>query len=142
MKEVRVHGRFGQPVGKIVAALGKYAMKQGRHVQIFNSFAAYRPGGPMYTVIRTDAAPIRRRSANNVSPDVVVVLDNSLFHSQDVTKGLKAGGTVIALGVGPEVLGEKAKNFAFVPLDSFIADRSMGSVEIGLIQSLEQCKAL
>jgi pyruvate ferredoxin oxidoreductase gamma subunit len=142
MKEIRVHGRFGQPVGKIVATLGKHAMKQGKHVQIFNSFAAYRPGGPMYTVLRTDLAPVRERSSNNVSPDVVVVLDNSLFASQDVTKGLKPGGIVMAVGVGPEVLGDKAKEFSFTPLDPFVGDRSMSAVESGLIQSLENCKAL
>lgn len=142
MTEVRVHGRFGQPVGKIVATLGKHAMKQGKHVQIFNSFAAYRPGGPMYTVLRTDLEPVRERSANNVSPDVVVVMDNSLFASQDVTKGLKPGGIVMAVGVSAEVLGDKAKNFLFIPLDPFVGDRSMSAVEAGLIQSLESCKAL
>ena len=94
MKEVRVHGRFGQPVGKLVAALSRHAGQKGKHVQIFNCFAAYRPGGPMYTVLRTAEESVRQRSANNTCPDVVVVLDNSLFASQDVTKGLKPGGTV------------------------------------------------
>ena len=142
MQEVRVHGRFGQPVGKLVAALSRHASQKGKHVQIFNCFAAYRPGGPMYTVLRSADETVRQRSANNTSPDVVVVLDNSLFASQDVTKGLKPGGTVIALGVGPEILGDKATKFAFLSLDSFLADRSMPSIEAGLIKSLEQCQAL
>lgn len=142
MQEVRVHGRFGQPVGKLVAALSRHASQKGKHVQVFNCFAAYRPGGPMYTVLRTADEAVRQRSANNVSPDVVVVLDNSLFASQDVTKGLKPGGTVIALGVGAEILGEKATGFSFLPLDSFLADRSMPAIEAGLIKSLEQCQAL
>jgi len=137
MKEVRVHGRFGQPVGKVVGTLGKYAMKKGKHVQIFNCFAAVRPGGPMFTVLRTADGAVRERSANNVTPDIVVVLDNSLFASQDVTKGLKPGGIVMALGVDSSVLGEKSKNYSFVALDSFIEGRSMEQIEAGLIRSLE-----
>ena len=137
MREVRVHGRFGQPVGKLVAALGKHAMKKGLHVQIFNCFAAYRPGGPMYTVLRTAAGPIRERSSNNVSPDIVVVLDNSLFSSQDLTKGLKPGGVLMALGLDSSVPGEKAKEYAFVALDPFISGTDMEQITTGLISGLE-----
>jgi len=137
MREIRVHGRFGQPVGKLVGTLGKYAMKKGKHVQIFNCFAAFRPGGPMYTVLRTSEAPVRERSANNVTPDIVVVLDNSLFASQDVTKGLKPGGVVMALGVDSSVLKEKAKDYSFVALDAFIEGSGMEQIETGLIRSLE-----
>ena len=140
MKEVRVHGRFGQPVGKLVAALSRHVSQKGKHVQVFNCFAAYRPGGPMYTVLRTAEESVRQRSANNTCPDVVVVLDNSLFASQDVTKGLKPGGTVIALAVGPEILGEKVAQYSFLQLDSFVSDRSMPAIEAGLIQCLEQCR--
>jgi len=138
MREVRLHGRFGQPVGKLAGALGAYAMKNGKHVQVFNSFAAFRPGGPMYAVLRTDAEPIRERSSNNTRPDVVIVLDNSLFASQDVTKGLKEGGIVMALGIDGSVLGEKGKNFSFVQLDSFVQGRNMSDIESGIINSLKQ----
>jgi pyruvate ferredoxin oxidoreductase gamma subunit len=137
MHEIRMHGRFGQPVAKLAGVLSRYAMKQGKHVQVFDAFAAFRPGGPTYTVVRTDDLPIRQRSANSVKPDIVIVLDNSLFSSTDVTKGLKAGGTVMALGVDSCVLGEKANNFKFVSLDSFIKGDSIGDIEAGLISSLE-----
>jgi pyruvate ferredoxin oxidoreductase gamma subunit len=142
MQEIRVHGRFGQPVGKVVTALGRHAQKKGKHVQIFNSFAAYRPGGPMFAVIRTDDAPVRLRSTNSVNPDIVVILDNSLFASQDLIKGLKPGGIVMAAGIGADTLGNKASDFKFIPLDPFLADRSMQSVEAGLIAALDQCGAL
>lgn len=142
MQEIRVHGRFGQPVGKVVTALGRQAQKNGKHIQIFNSFAAYRPGGPMFTVIRTDEVPVRLRSTNSVNPDIVVVLDNSLFSSQDLTKGLKPGGIVLAAGIGADALGSKSADFKFISLDSYLADRSMLSIEAGLIAALEQCGAL
>jgi len=140
--EIRLHGRFGQPVAKLASAIAKKAMGNGKHVQIANAFAPFRPGGPMNVVIRTDAAPIRERAANNTKPDIVVVLDNSLFSSVDVTKGLKKGGTVMALGADKNVLGEKGTQFSFVALDSFIRGRSSNEIEAGLISSLEHQQAV
>ena len=140
--EIRLHGRFGQPVAKLASAIAKKAMGNGKHVQIANAFAPFRPGGPMNIVIRTDAAPIRERAANNTKPDIVVVLDNSLFSSVDVTKGLKKGGTVMALGADKNVLGEKGAQFSFVALDSFIRGRSSNEIEAGLISSLEHQQAV
>lgn len=137
MREIRMHGRFGQPVAKLATAVAKYAVEHGKHVQMFNSFAAFRPGGPMYTVVRTGAEPIRERSTNNVKPDIVVVLDNSLFEAVDVTKGLKPGGTVMAVGIDKSVLGDKAGQFTFVALDSYLKSRSIGDIEAGLIQGLD-----
>jgi len=117
MREIRFHGRFGQPVGKLTRAIGQELLKQGKHVQVFDSFAAVRPGAPMYSIIRVGDKPIRKRSANNTSPDIVVLLDNSLFGLVDVTKGLKANGTVMALGMTENVLGDQLKEFSFVSLD-------------------------
>jgi pyruvate ferredoxin oxidoreductase gamma subunit len=116
--EVRFHGRYGQPVGKVTRAIAKQLMTEGKHVQVFDGFGAFRPGNPMNSTLRVSDEVILDRSANDTFPDAVVVLDNSLFEVADVTKGLKAGGTVMALNVGPEVLGEKAKNVLFVPIGS------------------------
>jgi pyruvate ferredoxin oxidoreductase gamma subunit len=142
MCEIRLHGRFGQPVAKLASAIAKKAMANGKHVQVANAFAPFRPGGPMTVVIRTDAAPIRERAATNTKPDIVVVLDNSLFSSTDVTKGLKKGGTVMALGADSSVLGEKAAQFSFVALDSFVKGRSSDEIEAGLISGLESKQAV
>jgi len=135
MREIRLHGRYGQPVAKLANAIGKHAMMQGKHVQIFSSFTAVRPGGPMHVVLRTDDAPIRRRSANATNPDIVIVLDNSLFSVIDVTSGMNPGGTVMALGVDGSVLGEKGKQFLFASLAPYL--QSCGErIETGLINSL------
>ncbi len=136
MREIRMHGRFGQPVGKLAAAVAKHALEQGKHVQVFNSFAAFRPGGPTFAVVRLDDGPIRRRSVSNATADVVIVLDNSLFAATDVTKGLRAGGTVMALGVDGSVLGGRAGDFAFVALDGYIRGRGLSEIEQGIINSL------
>jgi pyruvate ferredoxin oxidoreductase gamma subunit len=141
MREIRMHGRFGQPVGKLAAAVAKHAMEQGKHVQVFNSFAAFRPGGPTFALVRLDDGPIRRRSANATTADIVIVLDNSLYGATDVTKGLRAGGTVMALGVEAGVLGDKAGDFAFVALDSHIKGRTMTDIEQGVISGLRSLEA-
>src|SRR5208283_1528037 len=132
MREIRLHGRFGQPMAKLASAIAKKAMGNGKHVQVANAFAPFRPGGPMNVVIRTDTEPIRERAANNTKPDIVVVLDNSLFASMDVTKGLKKGGTVMALGADKSVLAEKSSQFAFVAMDPFFKGRSSTDIEAGL----------
>jgi len=129
-------------MAKLASAIAKKAMGNGKHVQVANAFAPFRPGGPMNVVIRTDTAPIRERAANNTKPDIVVVLDNSLFASVDVTKGLKKGGTVMALGADKSVLGEKSSQFVFVAMDPFFNGRSGADIEAGLISSLESQKAV
>ncbi len=118
MVEIKFLGRFGQPVGKITRTLGKQLMTEGKHVQVFDGFAAFRPGNPLNSTLRVSEEVILERSENETTPDVVVVLDNSLFGISDVTKGLKPGGVVMALGVDAEVLGAKAKNVTFLRLGS------------------------
>ncbi len=105
MKEVRFHGRYDQDVAGFAAHLARAAMESGSFVQVFDSFGAYRPGAPLQTVVRISDRFIRQRSAASTAPDVVVVLDNSLFGVTDVIKGLKPGGIVIAAGTGRESLG-------------------------------------
>lgn len=98
--------------------MGKKLMAEGKHIQVFDGFAAFRPGAPMNSTIRVSEDVIVERSANETTPDVVVVLDNSLFGVTDVTKGLKPNGVVLALGVNSDVLGPKAQNVKFIQLDS------------------------
>ncbi|SHI56334.1 2-oxoacid:acceptor oxidoreductase family protein [Desulfosporosinus lacus] len=136
MTEIRFHGRFGQPVGKLVRVLGKYALGQGKNVQVFDSFAAFRPGAPMYSILRVSEQPIRVRSTNNTRPDTVVILDNSLFSVTDVTKGLKSSGKVMALGVSEEVLGDKANGFGFVPLEPIFGESA--NIEANFIKLLQK----
>jgi len=142
MQEICFYGRFGQPVAKVVNAIGQYALQRGKHVQIANAFGAYRPGGPTNMVVKIGAEPVRERSANGTKPDVVVVLDNSLFSAIDVTKGLKAGGMVMALGADDTVLGAKGKEVTFVALDSFITAPGVDGATAGIIAGLEKMQIL
>ena len=116
MLELRFHGRFGQPVGKVSRTIAKQLLSEGKHIQVFDGFAPFRPGNPMNSTIRVSEDVILERSVNDTTPDVVVVLDNSLFGVTDVTKGLKSDGVVMALGVDAEVLGANAKDVKFIRL--------------------------
>ena len=116
MLELRFHGRFGQPVGKVSRTIAKQLLSEGKHIQVFDGFAPFRPGNPMNSTIRVSEDVILERSVNDTTPDVVVVLDNSLFGVTDVTKGLKSDGVVMALGVYAEVLGAKGKDVKFIRL--------------------------
>ena len=135
MTEIRLHGRFGQPVGKVARAIGKYALEHGKRVQVFDSFAAFRPGAPTFSIVRVADDYIRERSANSTQSDVVMVLDNSLFGVIDVTKGLKENGTLCALGVTAEVLGEKGSVYAFSGLETYFEQG--GDVEGNLVSALK-----
>lgn len=135
MIEVKFLGRFGQPVGKITRTIGKQLMTEGKHVQVFDGFGAFRPGNPTNSTIRISDEVIIERSENETTPDVIVVLDNSLFEVSDVTKGLKTKGVVMALGVEPEVLGEKAEQFSFIRLDSYMKKEE--DTEHELLQTLK-----
>ena len=136
MTEIRFHGRFGQPVGKLVRSIGQELRKRGKHVQIFDAFAAVRPGAPMHSVLRVGDGPILQRSANNTGPDIVVVLDNSLFGVANVIRGLKLNGTVMALGVEAAVLGEKAGLYRFVPLEQYFDPQE--TLETNLVNALQE----
>ena len=121
MKQIRLHARFGQPVGEIAKKIGNYALEKGYRVQVFNSFAAVRPGAPTFAVVRIADEEILERSTTEVNPDIVVVLDNSLFAVGGVLKGLSSGGTVLALGADKSILGDK-EGIEFKQLDSYFSD--------------------
>lgn len=115
MVELRFHGRYGQPVTPWAMAVARKALEEGRYVQVFENFGAFRPGAPMYTTVRVSESFIYTRSSNHTTPDIVVVLDNSLFGVTDVTRGLKPGGMVMAAGLQPE--GLPVKDFRFISVE-------------------------
>ncbi|MGC7873210.1 2-oxoacid:acceptor oxidoreductase family protein [Desulfosporosinus sp. SYSU MS00001] len=135
MIEICFHGRYGQPVQKLARSIGNFALNNGKKVQVFDAFSAVRPGAPMYSIVRVADEFIRERSANNPQPDVVVVLDNSLVKVVDVLKGLKSGGTVMALNMEQEVLDGKAEGINFVSLNPYFADNG-SEIEKSLLLAL------
>ncbi len=93
MVEIRFHGRGGQ--GTVVATilLAKAFFQDGFYVQSFPLFGVERRGAPVEAYLRLDRSEILLRT-NVYTPDHVVVLDQTLLESVDVTLGLKGGGLI------------------------------------------------
>lgn len=94
MKEVVFHGRGGQGAVTAATLLAVAAFRDGRFTQAFPRFGVERRGAPVQAFTRISDSFIRRRS-QIYEPDVVVVLDSTLFGVVDITEGLKSGGMVI-----------------------------------------------
>ena len=92
--EIRWHGRGGQGAKTAALLLADVAFKTGKYVQGFPEYGPERMGAPITAYNRISDQPITVHS-NIYEPDYVVVVDESLLESIDVTKGLKPGGAVI-----------------------------------------------
>lgn len=92
--EIRWHGRGGQGAKTAALLLADVAFNTGMHVQGFPEYGPERMGAPITAYNRIGTAPIRVHS-NIYNPDYVVVVDETLLHSVDVTKGLSPDGAII-----------------------------------------------
>lgn len=92
--EIRWHGRGGQGAKTAALLLADVAFKTGQYVQGFPEYGPERMGAPITAYNRISREQIRVHS-NIYTPDLVVVVDETLLHSVDVTAGLKKGGAII-----------------------------------------------
>lgn len=92
--EIRWHGRGGQGAKTAALLLADVAFNTGMYVQGFPEYGPERMGAPITAYNRIGDSPIRVHS-NIYNPDYVIVVDETLLHSVDVTKGLKEDGAII-----------------------------------------------
>ncbi|MCR5083836.1 MAG: 2-oxoacid:acceptor oxidoreductase family protein [Parasporobacterium sp.] len=92
--EIRWHGRGGQGAKTAALLLADVAFKTGKYVQGFPEYGPERMGAPITAFNRISDGEIRVHS-HIYRPDYVVVVDDSLLESVDVTAGLKKGGAII-----------------------------------------------
>ncbi len=92
--EIRWHGRGGQGAKTAALLLADVAFKTGMQVQGFPEYGPERMGAPITAYNRLSDREIRVHS-NIYEPDYVVVVDETLVHSIDVTAGLNPEGAVI-----------------------------------------------
>jgi len=94
MVEIRWHGRGGQGAKMACLLLAEVAGQVGKFVQGFPEYGPERMGAPItaYNRICGKRSSIH---SNIYYPNYVVVLDETLLDSVDVTGGLKEGGAVI-----------------------------------------------
>lgn len=92
--EIRWHGRGGQGAKTAALLLADVAFKTGAYVQGFPEYGPERMGAPITAYNRISREVIRVHS-NIYTPDLVVVVDETLLESVDVTAGLKEEGAII-----------------------------------------------
>lgn len=92
--EIRWHGRGGQGAKTASLLLADAAFNTGKYIQGFPEYGPERMGAPItaYNRISDDKLTIH---SNIYEPDYVVVVDDTLLASVDVTSGLKKDGAVI-----------------------------------------------
>lgn len=92
--EIRWHGRGGQGAKTASLLLADSAFNTGKYIQGFPEYGPERMGAPITAYNRISNSPIYIHS-NIYTPDYVVVVDDSLLDSVNVTAGLKKDGAII-----------------------------------------------
>ncbi len=111
LTEIRWHGRGGQGAKTASLLLADVAFSNGDYVQGFPEYGPERMGAPITAFNRISTEPIRVRS-NIYEPDYVVVVDQTLLESINVTDGLKSDGAIVVnTEKSPEDIREKLNGY-------------------------------
>lgn len=97
--EIRWHGRGGQGAKTAALLLADVCFSTGKYVQGFPEYGPERMGAPITAYNRIGNEAIRVHS-NIYEPDYVVVVDETLLESQDVTAGLSEEGALVVNSAG------------------------------------------
>lgn len=110
--EIRWHGRGGQGAKTASLLLADAAFNTGKYIQGFPEYGPERMGAPITAYNRISNEPITVHS-NIYYPDYVVVVDDTLLDSVDVTAGLKPDGAIVVNStLDNETLKGKLKNYS------------------------------
>ena len=110
--EIRWHGRGGQGAKTASLLLADAAFNTGKYIQGFPEYGPERMGAPITAYNRISDNPIRIHS-NIYEPDYVVVVDDTLLESVDITAGLKQDGAiVINTTKGKDYLTKVLRNYS------------------------------
>ena len=109
--EFRWHGRGGQGAKHACLLLADAAFAAGKFVQGFPEYGPERMGAPITAYNRISDARCSVH-CNIDDPDYVVVVDETLLDSVDVTHGLQPDGAVIInTAKAPEEIREKLRDW-------------------------------
>lgn len=92
--EIRWHGRGGQGAKTAALLLADVCFSTGKYVQGFPEYGPERMGAPITAYNRISSDRIRIHS-NIYHPDFVVVVDETLLETVDVTAGLSKDGAIV-----------------------------------------------
>ncbi len=92
--EIRWHGRGGQGAVTAARILAKAVVADGKYAQAFSEFGPERRGAPVRAFTRI--SPSFFRGFYGITrPHIVMVLDDRLLETVDVTEGLLPEGMVV-----------------------------------------------
>lgn len=100
MMEIRWHARGGQGAKTAALLLAEAAAMEGKYSQGFPDYGPERMGAPMRGFTRISEEPVRLHCAI-YSPQIVIVLDDTLLGPVDVTAGMPKDGIIIVNTVRP-----------------------------------------
>ena len=92
--EIRWHGRGGQGAKTACLLLADAAFNTGKYIQGFPEYGPERMGAPITAYNSISNSPITIHSAI-YEPNYVVVVDDTLLDTVDVTAGLKENGAIV-----------------------------------------------
>ena len=150
--EIRWHGRGGQGAKTACLLLADAAFNTGKFIQGFPEYGPERMGAPITAYNRISNNPITIHS-NIYEPNFVVVVDDTLLDSVDVTAGLKQDGAiVINTTKGIEELSDQDKLTVtrarkiqrFLSQPMFVAEKFTGvsGVYVPLSETLSSFEAI
>lgn len=108
MTEIRWHGRGGQGAKTAALLLGEAAVASGKYIQAFPEYGPERMGAPVAAYDRISEKEILIHSPIT-NPDIVLVLDETLIDTINVTKGLdeKTGVLIVNTPFSKEEIQKK-----------------------------------
>jgi pyruvate ferredoxin oxidoreductase gamma subunit len=110
MIQIRIHGRGGQGVVTAAELLALAAFKEGYFAQAFPAFGVERSGAPIQSFVRIDNQTIVTREQIQ-KPDVLIVQDDSLLHSDEVLFGIKKNTQLIINSpADPQIISQLLHN--------------------------------
>lgn len=94
MTEIRWHARAGQGAVTAAKLIADTALSAGAYIQAMPEYGPERTGAPLKAYTRVSDQPIEVHNSIK-TPDIVVVLDETLLDIVDVLEGIKDDGVVI-----------------------------------------------
>lgn len=94
LTEIRWHARAGQGAVTAAKLVADTVLLQGAYIQAMPEYGPERTGAPLKAYTRICSEPIEVHN-NITNPGIVIVLDDTLLGTEDVTVGMLPTGTVI-----------------------------------------------
>ena len=148
--EIIFYARAGQGAKTAAEIIAQAATSEGKYIQAFPYYGPERSGAPTKAYVRISENPIRTHEPIT-DPDLVVVLDETLLSSQEVTTNLdKNEALIIATDKAAEEIRSLVKNFEgkIYPVDALsmalkiTGQPNLNSVILGKIIKISEITGL